>query len=365
MKSSGVILFAALVSPPRAPDIEISGFQLVESREDRRSVEVMATKASYFKAEKTTSLESLQAKIWGEPGSTTPYQLRGQHGLLDSGRKILDVREQTELTTPELYTFSAPEFRYDGVERTISSSGFVELKPMTANSGALIFLNGQGLKIDLASGAYALKDKVEVRQVEKGKTPLEIRSRAASLQPQKGVMSFSKNASVRSQDFSLSGQELIVQFESKDNAMIPREMQMSSSSNSRAKISDLELSAKGVTVVFDRDGQVAESRALGEVIAKMTDGLNMTAEQLKMRKEDDEQVVYLQGNVKIEGAMQIATGANAKFYSSSGKVVISEKASVVQGGQRFSGERITFSTRDKIIEVERASGTLPRSDIVR
>ena len=92
-------LFAVMAIPTTRPSIEIFGFHLVESQEERRSLEISSQKARVYKTENLMTLDAVRTLFWGK--GPRPFEVRGDFALVNSDTQDLEIPTHANVMSPD------------------------------------------------------------------------------------------------------------------------------------------------------------------------------------------------------------------------------------------------------------------------
>jgi LPS export ABC transporter protein LptC len=355
------VLFAVLVVPPRRPSIEIKNFDFVESKEQRRTVQVKATKADVFKPEDVVMLEAPRVLAWGV--QPKPFEISGKTGVMNANTQDLQVRGSTLVLTPDGYEFKTENLSYEAGAKQLLSDDPVEARPVpNKRSSSQLRLNGTGLRISLDRGLYEILRSVKAEQKLSASSSLTVRSRRAEIAPESHQASFHRDVSVKSSKIDMRGEILVIHFEDSR----PRLLSIESGAPAariQANLEGLKIRSKGLEVSFDSEGEVKGMQAIGDVDAYAEDGTRLKAQKLFSDQFQGRQRLRLEGQVTIETGTRLANCEEAFFFPSTGDIQLDRVATVRSGDQVLEGERIRFSTRNSEVRVEGARGQVGRKQL--
>jgi len=206
-KKSSTLLFAALVGPQGAPNIEIKNLRLIESQQSQKHFELAANTGQVFRDQKLVALDKVLGAIYSTPGN--PFQIQGESGLLSSESNDFQIRDSVVITSPDNYRIETNDIDYNSDERILSTDEKVTLKTQTGQAQELS-LEAQGLRVITRLHQYELLQDVVAQQAQAGGR-LTIRSRSAVLNPQQSLSSFIGSAQLNSKDMKLRGDRLEIQ----------------------------------------------------------------------------------------------------------------------------------------------------------
>jgi len=366
MKREGFLL-AALMMPQGRPAIQIKGFHMVETKLEKRTLQVDAVEARVFRAENVTVLHELKMKIWSQ--GDIPYLLEGRSGVMSSQSQDVRIEEDSKLTSPELFVFETKNINYQATTRTLFSNedvkGFQNTK-----LGSSLKVEGRGLLVKLNESTYEILKNVRAEQTLAASGQMAIRSIRMKVEPALNNATFFKQVTVKSPNLDLRGERLVIQFDSSEpdesgaSHYLARKLILDSGSKRiTAQIGDLKVQSQGLEVMLSSDGSVQSSEAIGEAEGTTKDGVRMTAERLISETEDKKMRVRLLGTVTIYVNTRVATCQEAIFYPETGDIILKQVASVKTDKQTLKGEVIRFSTKNSEVIVEKASGTMGKDEL--
>ncbi len=365
------MLLAALVLPDARPNIEMMGFRMVESQDQHRSLELQAKKAQLWRKISRTALHDLEAKIWGQDGEV--YVVTGALGVMDSKTQDFRIEEDAEITTPDGYVFKSRDVTYLEKEQSITGEEDVTLG--TAKGVRMpspLTLKGRGLHINLREGLYTVEKSVRTEQKTSDNKNMVIDAGRLDLYPRQDRALFIGGVRVRSPTYVLKGDLLQVSFKPSEgpesrlkqpqklslqarDQLLPRKVE--------ANMSGTIFKAKGLDVFLDANGEMSRSEAIGSAEAVTEDGIHIEAERLVSTLEEGVQKMRMYGNVTIQTPDRQASCEEAVYIPSTGNFVLERLATIHDEDQNISGERIQFSTKNRILKVEKASGQIQRDSI--
>lgn len=355
-------LAATLVMPTTRPAIEVQGFHMVESKGQKRSMEVEARKARVFKPENITALDIVRALVWGK--SEKPFDINGEIALIDADTQDLEMPTRADILSPDGILFKTTDLLYEARARRIGSLNPVEA--MQARSSARgAHLTGKGLTIHLDENTYEILAQVRAEQSFAKGSSLVIQSKHLLILPDERGARFSRAVQVKSADVDLKGDRLMVYFEpSEDGVLVARRMVLDSPADSRpiqANLKSMKVRSKGLTLELDpAQGTLSRSEALGQVDAVTSDNIQLKAESLVSETVDGVARILLKDKVTILTGSRKGECEEATIYPDSGDIVLERLATVTEGDQVLHGERIRLSTKRSDIVVEKVKGSMDR-----
>lgn len=368
-----VPLHVALVLPSTRPSVEIKNPHIVESKGETLTFELKATKADVFREQSLMGLNNLSASIYSD--TPEPYVLNGPRGALHTETQDFRILEEAEILTPDGYQFIVDGLLYTAKTRRIESPGALRGIPgasprtATAAAEARFSIQGVGLEIFLDEHLFVIKSQVSAKQRIGANNELEIKSRLARIRPRKNVSMFQDNVTVKSPSMFLEGDELELNFsEGQATARAPRDLELRAlkeDTRIRANLPSIEVTSKGLRVEFSADGTVDRSYAMGAAEGRTKDGIAVKAEELISDTFQGRPRIRLKSKVEIVTDSRVATCEEAVIFSDTGEIFLSRTASVKTATQTLEGESIRFSTKNSEVIVERASGNLQRSEILK
>ncbi len=359
-RRSSVLLFSLLTIPARQPNVEIRGFNFVEAKQNKKSMEIRAAAADVYKPEDLMVLKEPLTLLWSK--ERAPYRVNGAVGVLKTATRDLEVRGGSQLLSPDELLFVTEKLRYDPAANDFLSDESVEVRRLRMNSDAAFKLAGQGLRIDLDRSLYEIHSKVRASQRVSSASNFLVTSRRAEITPELRQAYFYGSVDVRSKYLSLRGDELTIHF--KDNK--PSKLVMVGRGRNpkiQATMGKLKLISQGLDVTLGPSGEMERSEAKGSVDAIFDDGTKFVAERLVSVKENGQSVFILEGQVNIFTGERTATSEFARFYPDTGDIHLERVAAVKKGDQLIEGERIRFSTKNSEVRVEKAKGRVGRQDL--
>ena len=368
------LLFVALVVPSGRPAIEIKGFKMVESRAEKRVMELRATIARVFKPENLMALDKLRANIWGQ--MKKPYQVSGLVGVIDSNSQDFQIHRASEVISPDGYIFKTENLLYSSSQRTLTTDDIVEAHPASQRKDSSLKIVGRGLFINLNKGTYDIKKNVKAEQQLSKTNTLTIHSAQAVITPEQNEALFQRNVTVKSPTLELVGERLVIRFsgsadpENPAGPSTPRKLLLDSPHGRekrevRAKVGSLEIKSKGLMIDLASDGAVEKSEALGNAEGVTEDGVHLHADTLISEIYQNRQRILMKNNVHIVTDTRDATCQDAQYFPDTGEVVLEKVATVKNGTQLIEGDVIRYSTKGSEITVEKAKGQMDRHEVMK
>ena len=362
------LLGAVLMLPSARPTIEISGYRMVESKHQKKSMELVAAKAALYKTENIAALFDLRAWVWGQ--NEEPFEATGSVGILSSNSKDFEIQKEAKLLSPDGYLFQTTLLNYDASKNLFWGPDAVEAEQVASKGPSPLKMTGLGFSVDLDKSQYEIQKNVRAQQSLPKGAGLDVRSQRALMLGQEKVAFFLKKVIVKSPDFELFGERLKVEFEKKGDAQSPKSFTLDSpneqgkrSKKIKANLKKINLSALGLVVSFSPEGDMDKTEALGEVDATSSEGVKMRADKLESRVlADGQNQVIMRGNVTIVADKRTATCEEAEYIPETGQIVLKTVASVKKDKQVLEGDLIRFSTKNSEIFVEKARGKIERKD---
>lgn len=338
---------------------------MIESRTQKRSLEVRANSAKVFKAENVVALDRILALIYGEKDE--PFEVRGKEGLLNSTTQDFRIFDDSQVLSPDGFLFKTKNVDYNALDKTLSSTEKVEAHNEAASKGdSILRLTGIGMKIYVPQKTYEILQNVSAQQRIAKDKGLDIKSQKAVLYPNNGQAVFSKNVLVKNSSLDLRGNRLLIYFQDKR----PQRMILDDpDANGKplhkisAQVQEMKIDCLGLAIEFDEEGGMKKSDAIGNVSAQTKDGVRMRAEKMTMDEVDKRQRILMSGKVEIFVDERHATCQEAEYFPDTGDVVLHKIASVKKGKEILEGDTIRFSTKNNKIFVEKARGQIHRSSI--
>jgi len=372
--ASKSLLFAvALAIPPGRPAIEIKGFRMVESKQEKRQMELVAETAKLYKPEDIMALSNLNAQLWGK--GKKPYLLNGKIGVIDSNSQDFKIFEDSEVRSPEGYLFETLNVRYNSSKRILISDDDVQARPTNSRALAQFQISGTGFVIHLDSRRYEILKNVKTQQKMSPKNSISIRSKTVIIDPGISQATFQGNVSVKSPTIDMKGERLQIFFAESPNEddekelLHPQKLQLDSPSplggrNIQADIGSLKLQSKGLAIDLSSDGSIVKSEALGSVDGITDEGVKLKADTLISDVFEGKNRIILKDSVEILTDDRLAKCQDAVFFPDTGDIVLERVASVKTDQQLIEGEIIRFSTKNSEISVEKAKGELNKSSVL-
>jgi LPS export ABC transporter protein LptC len=364
-------LFVALAMPSSKPAIEILTFHLVESDIEQKSVEIWSEKARIYKTENLMVLDNLTTDIYSD-SSNSAFRAKGKIGVFSSANQDFTIFGDSELTSPDNYRFKTQDLVFNAKTKTLDSKSAVEGSPNSINSGGFI-LKGTGLSVDTKKSAYEIKNQVTAQQITSGKaeSAMVIESESAQIEPKINSAEFKSDVKVKSKEMTLSGQNMKVEF-AKDSQSIKKLFLSGITTKKKpdlefiqAQLPDLKLKANGLSVNFNQNGEFESSEAIGQASGATNDGVELWANKLSSIREGGITRIELSEKVRILAQGRDATCEAAIFYPATGEIVLNTTATIKKNDQIVEGERIRFSTKNSEIKVEKARGTMDKSELLK
>lgn len=331
---------------------------MVETAKDLRSFELNADYAGIYKSDNLLLLKSMFIKLWND--TRQEYQVRSKLGMMHVETKNFEIQEGGEVQTPEALVFRLKEATFNASKRELESKSRVSIKGAGQGNKAKLAIEGSQLLMNLNTGVYRLRSSVTAQQSLGKGNQMNIASREAIFQARDSKAMFENNVRVTTGNMNLEGDQLAVNFDTKDGNLHPKEMLISSPKRKKitAKSKTMNLYSEGFKILLDDEGRFQESEAVGGVQALMGDGVQLNADFLNSKIENNREIIYLKGNVNIKTQDKIAKCEEAHYYPDTGDMQLDRLASVVKDGQVLEGERIRFSTKSSEVNVERVKGSI-------
>ena len=358
-------LFAVMAIPTTRPSIEIFGFHLVESQEERRSLEISSQKARVYKTENLMTLDAVRTLFWGK--GPRPFEVRGDFALVNSDTQDLEIPTHANVMSPDGFLFKTTDLAYKADKRLISSDQLVEGRQVGGakrEAGSNVKITGKGLLINLPENTYEIKSSVRTEQKTGPDKSLVITASNLVIYPDNQNARFTKIVQVKSPEFRLRGDRLVTTFDRADpeGPLSIRQLVMDSPQPKQkisAELKSLKIVSRGLTIDIDpKGGGLQKSEAIGQAEAETTDGIRMLAESLISDTEAGASRIRLKGNVSIFTGQRKGTCQDALFYPDTGEIVLEHGASVTHEDQLIQGEKIRFSTKRSDIVVEKVRGSM-------
>lgn len=352
---------ALIVLPSQTPDIEIKSFELLETEENWKSLELRSPQAEIFKSQNLVGIESPKAVIWNREGS--PTSVSSESGIINSSNGNVQMSGATQIEAPSGMLFETVSITFLNKEKKIFTDNPVKGHSKTVkNQKPSLEIKGSGLEVDVKSQSYSILNNVVASQTH-ATDFFNITSNTATIYPINNRAQFLGAASVKSKKMLLKGDNatLIMGNGAKEASIEGIEMSSANGeANVFAKIDDFVIISKGFKASFNPTGELKDSKATGSVDAVSPSGVKMNAQVLKLVPSPTGFVVNLEQGVKITIDDRIATCEEAVYYPSSGNIVLKKFASVVRKDQKLHGDLIRLSTNNSEIIIDKASGTLSR-----
>jgi lipopolysaccharide export system protein LptA len=364
------LFYAALIIPSGTPDIEISGFNMVESLFTQRSMELRAKKAQLFTKERVGSLETIQAKVWSSQGNI--YEIQAEQGALDTSDQNFRTEGETTITTPDSYKFQTQNVTYIADKKHLTGIEPVHLTPLALNSQDIglqkFSLKGVGLFVDMANDLFRIENNVRAQQVLSSEEKLDITSQKFEFNSIKNIARFFNNVQVKHPRYTMNGYLLDLFFNDREGSeeLTLKEMYLRASSpQNRVQtiIGTTQFRSHGFRILFDKDSEMERTEALGSAEADLGTGIFLRAEKLYSFVEDSVQKIRMEENVKITTPNRTAECGEAIYIPDTGDFILEKVASLSDEDQIIRGERILFSTQHNRLKVEKASGSLNRDSL--
>ncbi len=361
----GTLLLAALVMPHGRPTVEIQGFHMIESKMQKRNLELRADSARIFKAENLSVLDQILALLYGE--KEEPFELRGRQGLLNTANQDFQIFGESQVLSPDGFLFKTTDAAYNATEKILTSNEKVEAhNEAAARKDASLRMTGQGLKIELIQKKYQILQNVVAEQkIAKGKG-LEIKAQNATVYPDLHQAYFLRSVNVKSEALDLQGERLLILFDQQR----PKKMTLDTpglgtrpAQKIKAHVQNMRIECLGLNIEFAEDGSMKKSEAIGNVTSTTKDNVRMSAEKMTMDEVDGVQRILMSGKVEIYVDERHATCQEAQFFPATGDIILEKIASVKKGREVLEGELIRFSTKNNKVFVEKAKGQLHRSTL--
>lgn len=361
-------LFTALLLPTGTADIEIFSFDMVESHQSKRSLEITAQKADIFSEEQISVLSQINARMWSAQSQI--YGIQADTALVHSQTQDFQTKGPSLINTPDGYLFETSDVKFDASKRVMTSDTPVSLSPLKSISvaGRKFFLKGTGLELTLDKDLFRVLSDVFAEQEVSGADRLKIRSQSFDFHTPTSNIDFIGNVRVQHPEYNMRGQSLNLTFapDSPEGSKNLQEMylQRGKSRQLTAVIGDTSFRSNGFRIYFDEEGSLEASEAVGAAEATMSDGVLLKAERLFSYTEEGVSRLRMEGTVEITTTDRKALCERAEFVPSTGLFELYRVSSLSDAsGQNLQGEKITFSTKDSFIRVESATGKLPKNQL--
>lgn len=361
-------LYTALILPSGTADIEIFSFDMVESYQNKRSLEITAQKANVYSEEQISVLSQINARMWSAQSQI--YGIKADSALVHSETQDFQTTGPSLINTPDGYLFKTSDVRFDAQTRTMLSDSPVTLSPLKSISvaGRKFFLKGVGLELNLNKDTFKVLSEVEAEQEVSGPDRLKIESLVFHFHTPTSNIDFIGNVKVRHPDYNMRGQSLNLTFapDSPEGTKNLQEMylQRGATRQLTASIGETTFRSNGFRIFFDQEGTLEASEAVGAAEATMSDGVFIKAERLFSYTEEGVSKLRMEEKVEITTADRKALCEKAEFTPSTGLFELYNVSSLSDsGGQTLQGEKIVFSTKDSFIRVQRATGKMSKDQL--
>ncbi|HVJ63955.1 MAG TPA: LPS export ABC transporter periplasmic protein LptC [Bdellovibrionota bacterium] len=352
---------ALMVLPSQTPDIEIKTFELLETENNWRSLEIKSPHAEIYKKRDMVGIHAPQATVWNKAGNAT--LLKGDAGIIDSKSGNVQVNGNTQIEAQNGMIFNTDVIVFANQQKQITTDAPVVGKSRaTGNQKPSLEINGTGLNVDIKTQSYSVLSDVRARQTH-NQDFFSITSHTASFFPVTNKAQFAGEAQVQSKKMLLKGEIALLLMDPKSGETKVQGIEMSSNSPDSTVLANIEnfvINSRGFQVKFGPNGNLQESKAIGSVNAVSPSGIKMNAQTLRLLPSSDGFIVNLEQGVRIAIDDRIATCEEAIYYPTSGNIVLRKFASVVREDQQLNGDLIRLSTKNSEVIVEKASGTLNR-----
>ncbi len=352
---------ALMVLPSQTPDIEIKVFELLETEDNWRSLELKSPHAEIYKKRDLVGIDQPVATIWNRAGNTT--QVQGDSGIIDSKSGNVQVSGSTQIEAQNGMVFTTESVTFENKQKRIATDTPVVGKSKALpNQKSSLEINGTGLNVDIKTQSYSILSDVKARQAQQSDF-FNITSNSASIFPVNNKAQFNGNAQVQSKKMLLKGEVALLIMDSKSKDTRIQGIEMSSASHEDTVLANIEnfvINSRGFQASFSPAGGLIESKAMGSVNAVSPTGVRMSSQTLKLVPGTDGLIVTLEQGVKITIDDRIATCEEAVYYPANGNIILKKFASVVREDQQLHGDLIRLSTQNSEVIVEKASGTMNR-----
>ena len=354
--------------PEQEPDIFISNFHLQIKHPDKERMLLDARMAKLFRDEKVGQLVypniSLAAK-----NDKDVYLMSSDEGIFDNEKNNFIFKRQCVLKTPEKFLLKTEEMKYIDETSEVFSDKFVSIeKEPDASPKPNFFVHGRGMRVSIREGLYGLENQVTAKYFSDRKTTLSIQADSAKHFANAHRTQFYKNVVVDHSNFDLSGHTLDLQFLEKE--MRIQSLELSNDPDKiedriRAKIRDFQIQSQGLSMKFNNSKQPTNVVARGQVLAvSKKHQLKIRSQKLRFEKSNGREKILLDQGITITTKNQrVAKSEKAIIDPSSGDILLEGVASVSQGPQILKGEKIRFSTKNSVISVEKAAGSIKRGQL--
>jgi LPS export ABC transporter protein LptC len=369
-----VLLFALapLLIPDRSPDVTIQGFHLVQSKLEKRELDLRAKNAEVYRAEEFYVLNLPRSTIRGD--AERSFEVDGSRAFYDAQQYRLSIEADARVQTPENLIFRTKSVEYLTKKKLVTGEDEVEVfQNVQGDEKSLFDLKGRGLRIDINTGQYHILSEARAQRVMAPGEIMNIDSKESYFDSNENRLYFLKKVRVVAPKYHATGDLLFLDLTepsvSKGKAVTPaapgiERLEIRSKREARADMKDgTVFRAKGLIFELDSKGDVTESHAIGSAFAELPSGAKLKAEELRSIVRDGEPVILLTKTVEIRVDNKIATCERGEYFPDRGDFILEEVASLNDGSQVINGEKIRYSVKEDKVFVERASGTLDREQM--
>ncbi len=364
--------------PDRAPDVVIRGFHMVQSRLERRELDLRAKTAELFRPEEFYLLDLPRSTIRGHNDKS--FEVDGARAFYSGATDILFVESDARVQTPEDFVFRTTAVEFDTKTKLVRGEDDVQVFQQVRGSEKSLFdLRGKGLSIDITGGSYLILANAQAQKTLASGELMKITARQSNFDAPTNRLHFIDNVKVNAPKYKASGDRLILAF---NETFKSGEKRLTKEAETDRTISRLEFQSKNESIAEMKDGtffrarglifklddsgeDVEESHAIGSATADLPSGAKLKAEELRSITRDGVSVILLSKTVEIRVDNKIATCERGEYFPDKGDFILEEVASLNDGTQTINGERILYSLKDDSVTVERATGTLDRKEMTK
>jgi LPS export ABC transporter protein LptC len=371
-------LLAALLIPDGPPDVVIKGFNMVQSKREKKEFELRAQRAEVYRAEDFYVFDLPRSSIVSDKGDAT-FEVEGSRALYDTDEDRLEIESNAQVRTPENLVFKTKSVEMDTKKKIVrGKDDVVVFQKINGEDKSLFDLRGKGLLVDISRGRYDILANSTAQKILSPGDIMKIRSQSSYFDSGAQVLVFQKNVNLESEKFKANGDHLTVALNPapppkntktksgkapEQNTPSINSIRVESENFSTADMKDgTHFKAKGLQFRLSNSGDVDESNALGSAYAELPGGAKLKAENLRSTTREGQQVILLNDTVEIRVDNKIATCENGEYYPDSGDFLLQNVASINDGNQVINGEKIRYSLKDDSVVVEKASGQLSRRE---
>lgn len=360
-KSFRFFLFAFVSVPSRPPDIMIRGFNLEETKDKKKTLQIKAPEAQQFKKEQIFRAFSPQTIFF----QNQDKELRLDSSEIYSSLETHDIffKGEAKLISPEGFHILGENLHYIHKSKKILSDANIHFQSTPDFKQSFIEGRGTGLEADLNQKSFFIPKNVTFSFLSKDTTGSlsKIKGDSVRIFRDKGKAQVEGNVGFQNKNISLRSDLLNISFDPQGKKT-SEDAKFESSSRVVAVFDNFKLSSKEIILSLKNRKNIISIQATGEVILTNDQGLEATTQSLKIiNPEEKNRKISFSGNVFLKQGTDEAKCREASIDPLSDNWTLKGDASFQRGRDILSGEEIHYSKTNNILEIKKASGQLQKS----